>query len=190
MRRRSSPLVVPGGLTNFTRSAPPIFAAQAISASTAAMIVAAAALSRIRSVTFAGSVFRNNLIETTTNQHLNVAISLGSRAWCNVSANNPDCESVQGMSATYNRGSGNYGYGLLVAGMKTATLTANNLVMQRWINPDWVSVRPHCQGPDVDSSTWPAPNYYVVRTGTSGSLQTPYALRSNVDGCAWVPSSY
>ncbi|NRF66816.1 hypothetical protein HLB44_07460 [Aquincola sp. S2] len=156
--------------------------------------VAAAALARTRAVSFLNSAFRYNLIETASNQHLNVAIGLGSRAWCNPAQNNPDCDTVSGMSATNNSGSGNYGFGLLVAGMTPATLLDNNLVMQRWINPDWVSIRPHCQGPDANAPgnppPWPAANYYVVRSGTAGSLQPGYALRTNVDGCAWVPSTY
>lgn len=79
-------------------------------------------------VNFAGSKFQNNLIETAPSQHFNVAISLGSKGWCSPTANNPDCQTVEGMSALYNSGTGTFGFGILVAGMNAATVIGNNLI--------------------------------------------------------------
>ena len=141
-------------------------------------IIAAGAQKRTFGANFAGfngSVFRNNLIETEGGQRITIALSAGSRMWCDAAQNNPDCDMVSGLSIVNNQGSGTYGYGIVVAGMSNATVAGNNLIMTPWNNPGWTGPRARCVGV----------NWYVVETGSGGSLQPGYTLRPNVGGCAW-----
>ncbi len=141
-------------------------------------IIGAAAQKRTFGASFAGfsgSVVRYNLIQTAGGQHIAIALSAGSRMWCDAAANNPDCDMVQGLSFAYNQGSGLYGYGIAVAGMTGATIVGNNLTMTPWTNPGWTGSRAHCNGT----------NWYVVESGSGGTLQPGYASRTTLGGCAW-----
>ena len=141
-------------------------------------IIAAGAQKRTFGTAFAnfnGSVFRNNLIQTAGGQRITIALAAGSRMWCDAVQNNPDCEMVSGLSISNNQGSGTYGYGIVVAGMSNATVAGNNLIMTPWNNPAWTGPRAHCAGV----------NWYVVESGSGGSLQPGYTLRPTVGGCAW-----
>lgn len=141
-------------------------------------IIAAAAQKRTFGAAFLGfdgTVARNNLIQTAGGQHITVALSAGSRMWCDAAVNNPDCDYISGMSFSYNQGNGLYGYGIAVAGMTGATIVGNNLTMTPWNNPSWIGPLSHCNGV----------NWYVVENGSGGSLQTGYTPRTNLKGCAW-----
>lgn len=141
-------------------------------------IIAAAAQKRTRGAgfhQFDGSEARDNLIQTTGGRRLIIGIAAGTRMWCNTTTNNPDCDRIRGMSFRNNRGSGTFGYGIVVAGMTSATISGNSLTVTPWVNPSWVGGMARCRGS----------NYYVVESGSSGTLQSGYASRGNLTGCAW-----
>jgi hypothetical protein len=124
---------------------------------------------------FHGSVARDNLIETSNGRRLVIGIAAGTRMWCDIASNNPDCDRIAGMSFRNNSGSGLFGYGIVVAGMSSATISGNDFDVTLWTNSSWQGGMARCRGS----------NYYVVESGSGGTLQSGYASRGNLTGCAW-----
>ncbi len=126
---------------------------------------------------FYGSQIRNNTIETAPNIHIQIALSAGSRMWCNAALNNKDCDYINGISIINNTGTGNFGYGIVVSGANSVNVTGDNLIMTPWINPKWNNPSlQKCKGT----------NWYIVETGSgSGTLQSGYLTRNDTGGCAW-----
>ncbi len=139
------------------------------------VVAAAAAITREWPLNFDRSVIQNNLIETGSTTQFQVGISAGSRMWCD--GENKECVYMDGLSIINNNGSGRFGYGLAVAGMRGVTFTGNNINMTRWDNPNWVGSFAKCGW----QNGWT--NWYVVEVGSSGNLQPGFSYRPDLTGC-------
>lgn len=113
---------------------------------------------------FSGSIVRFNNIQTSSGQHLHVALAIGTHLWCNASNPLGDCGYGTGVSFRNNTGSGTWGWGINVDGHYNATVLDNNLVMTPW----WPS---NCKRVPYD-------NYYTVNLShATGTFQPGFVNR-------------
>lgn len=113
---------------------------------------------------FTGYIVRNNSVSTTNNQHVHVALAIGTHLWCNDPEHNGDCSQGHGVSFLNNYGTGIWGWGINVDGHYNATVLGNNLNMTPWT--------------PINCQQTPFNNYYTVNLQHStGVFQAGYVNR-------------